>query len=566
MDPWDAKPYAFVSHAHADHFARHESVLCSEVSAALLRHRFHLAPNRLDAVAFHVPLVRDGFRLRLLPAGHIPGSAMLHITRLADNASLLYTGDFKTRRSRTAESVNFLTADTLVMETTFGLPAFEFPNPLEIEADILRFVADGFADGETPVLLGYSLGKAQETLALLTENGIPALLHPAAVAMTRACRDAGVPGLPEPLEFDGHVPSGHVIIAPPSAVRTDLLRGLKSKRTAMLSGWAMQPGAKYRYRVDAMIPFSDHADYPGLLECVQRVRPRRVLTVHGYAAEFAADLRARQIDAWCATGDDQLELPIYRPTVRQPTARGPWHKRVACPLADFSDLCRLMGETGSRVAKTRFLTTYLVGLENDDDLRIAVLWLAGESVSATGGGKRASLLNAATIRHALVSVPGARDERIHEIHHAQKDLARTARLVLQELNLRPDTLDLTETAGFIRSFLEAAGSMDRIHRLAARFATLHPAESETLVKLLAGDLRLGIGIPLVEEAIAAAFNADLTAIRRASHLLDHPGATAVLARHHRLADAQAPAPGNPLNPARAAIPTTGEFPFPPDGT
>ncbi|MEI6178987.1 MAG: hypothetical protein WCS43_18995, partial [Verrucomicrobiota bacterium] len=68
LDPWDAKPYAFVSHAHADHFARHDAVLCSEVSAALLHHRFHLAPNRLEAVAFHVPLVRDGFRLRLLPA------------------------------------------------------------------------------------------------------------------------------------------------------------------------------------------------------------------------------------------------------------------------------------------------------------------------------------------------------------------------------------------------------------------------------------------------------------------------------------------------------------------
>ena len=561
LDPWDAKPYAFVSHAHADHFARHDSVLCSDVTAALLHHRFRLVPNRLDAVAFHVPLVRDGFRLRLLPAGHIPGAAMLHVTRLADNASLLYTGDFKTRRSRTAESVNFLTADTLVMETTFGLPAYEFPNPLEIEADILRFVADGFADGETPVLLGYALGKAQEALALLAENGIPALLHPAAAAMTRACRDAGVPGLPEPLEFEGHAPPGHVVIAPPSAVRTNLLRGLKSKRTAMLSGWAMQPGAKYRYRVDAMIPFSDHADFPGLLECVQRVRPRRVLTVHGYAAEFAAELRARQIDAWCATGDDQLELPIHRPTSRQPAARGPWHKRVACPLADFSDLCRLIGETGSRIAKTRFLTTYLAGLGNDDDLRTAVLWLAGEPVPATGG-RRAALLDAPTLRHALAAIPGARDERIHEIHYAQKDLARTARLVTQELHLQPEILDLTGAAGFIRCFREATGSIDRIHRLAARLATLHPVEGETLVKLLIGDLRLGIGTPLIEEAVAAAFQAELTEIRRLGQLANHPEETAVLARHHRLADAQPPAIENPLDPPRPTLPTTGEFPFP----
>ena len=562
LDPWDAKPHAFVSHAHADHFARHEAVLCSEVSAVLLQHRYKLAPQRLEAVAFHVPLVRDGFRLRLLPAGHIPGSAMLHITRLADNASLLYTGDFKTRRSRTAEAVNFLTAETLVMETTFGLPVYEFPAQLEIEADILRFIADGFADGETPVLLGYSLGKAQEALALLEEHGIPALLHPAAAAMTRACRDAGVPGLPEPLEFDGHAPPGHVVIAPPSAVRTDLLRGLKAKRTAMLSGWALQPGAKYRYRVDAMIPFSDHADFAGLLECVQRVRPRRVLTVHGYAAEFAADLRARQIDAWCATGDDQLELPIHRPAVRQAAARGPWHKRVACPLADFSDLCRLLADTGSRVAKGRFLTTYLAGLADDDALRTAVGWLASQA--ASGKNDRASLLDGTTLRHALAALPGARAERVREIHHAQRDPGRTARLVMQELHLRPEPLDLRETAGFIRGFREAAGSLERIHSLADRLATLHPAEGETLVKLLGGDLRLGIGLALVEEALAAAFGAELAEIRRAAGFPDHPGETAVRARHGRLAEARPPGPVSPLDPGRAVIPTTGEFPFPPE--
>ena len=326
---------------------------------------------------------------------------MLHITRMEDNSSLLYTGDFKTRRSRTAESVSFLAADTLIIETTFGLPSYEFPNAMETETEILRFIDDCFTDGETPVLLGYSLGKAQEALALLEENGIPAVLHPAVAAMTRACRDAGVPGLPEPIEFDGHAPAGHVVIAPPNAVRTAILKGLKSKRTAMLSGWALQPGAKFRYRVDAMIAFSDHADHPGLMECIQRVRPRRVLTVHGFAREFAAELRARKMDAWCAAGGDQLELPIQRPaTHRISPARGAWHKRVLCPLADFTDLCRLVEETGSRVSKTTFLTNYLAGLERDDDLRTAVLWLTGESM-ARPGGKHSPLLNYAVAEVGL---------------------------------------------------------------------------------------------------------------------------------------------------------------------
>jgi DNA ligase-1 len=557
LDPWDAKPRAFVSHAHADHFARHQSLLCSEVTGSLIRRRFRLAENRVESVPFQIPLVCDGFRLRLLPAGHIPGSAMLHVTRISDNSTLLYTGDFKIRRSRTAENVNFLTADTLVMETTFGLPGYEFPNPLEVEAAVLRFVHDGFSDAQTPVLLAYSLGKAQEALALLTEHEIPTLLHPAAAEMTRACRDAGVPGLPEPVEFDGHAPPGHVVIAPPHAVRTNLLKGLTSKRIAMLSGWAMQPGAKFRYGVDAMIPFSDHADHPGLLECIQRVRPRRILTVHGFAGEFAAELRSRQMDAWCAMGGDQLELAIQRPTHRQTASRGPWHKRVVCPLADLSDLCRLVAETGSRIAKARFLASYLAAQASDDDLRAAVLWL-----TPPAGKKVPSKLDPSTLRHALVSIPGARDARYREIHLDQKDIVRTARLFLQELQLQSEALDLTGAAAFISGFTETSGSMERIQRLAARLATLHPTESETLVKLLTGDLRLGLDAQLMEEAVAAAFQAEPDQIDRANRITGNFGETAVLARHRKLAEARSPAPVALQEPLETKAHATAELPFP----
>ncbi|MGL5019397.1 MAG: ATP-dependent DNA ligase [Luteolibacter sp.] len=533
LDPWDAKPRAFVSHAHADHFARHESALCSDMTAALVRKRFHLAENRIEAVSFHVPVVRDGFRLRLLPAGHISGSAMLHVTRIKDNASLLYTGDFKTRRSRTAESVNFLAADTLILETTFGLPHFEFPNPMEIEASILRFVSDAFADGETPILLGYSLGKAQEALALLAENGIPALLHPAVAAMTAACRAAGIETLPEPVEFDGHAPPGHVVIAPPNTIRSKLLRGLKSKRTAMLTGWALQPGSKYRYRVDEVIPLSDHADHPGLLECLKRVRPKRILTVHGFAREFAAELRTKGMDAWCAMGGDQLEFPINQPAPRSGSSGGPRHSRAICALADFGDLCRLVGETSSRVAKTEFLSTYLRGLTADEDLRLAAVWLTGEALPRKAG--RTSLhVGSATIRRALVSLPHVREERYREISLSQNDTARTARLVLQEIHLKPEPLDLPGLAAFFQGLADSPGSLDRIGRLANRLGTLHPVEGETIVKLLTGDLRIGLKEGLVEDAVAAAFKADPAEVRHAHMLTGDIGETALLARRGQL--------------------------------
>ena len=535
LDPWDAKPRAFVSHAHADHFARHESALCSDVTATLVRKRFHLAENRIESVSFHVPIVRDGFRLRLLPAGHISGSAMLHVTRIKDNASLLYTGDFKTRRGRTAESVNFLSADTLIIETTFGLPNFEFPNPMEIEAGILRFIQDAFADGETPVLLGYSLGKAQEALALVTEHGIPALLHPAVAAMTAACREAGFDMLPEPVEFEGHAPPGHVVIAPPNAIRSKLMRGLKAKRTAMLTGWALQPGSKYRYRVDEVIPMSDHADHSGLMECITRVRPKRVLTVHGFAKEFAAELRTRGMDAWCAMGGDQLELSINQAAQRV-GANASRAVRAICALADFGDLCRLVGETSSRVAKIEFLATYLRGLTRDDDLRLAAVWLTGEALPRKSG-RRQLQVGSATIRRALLSLPQVREERYREISLSQNDTARTARLVLQEIHVKPEPLDLPGLAGFFEELVASTGSLDRIGRLATRLATLHPVEGETIVKLLTGDLRIGLKEGLVEDAIAAAFGAEPAEVRHAHMLTGDIGETALLARHEKLAEA-----------------------------
>jgi DNA ligase-1 len=321
LDPRRAVDRAFISHAHSDHVSRSRKVLCSPVTRVLLRHRYKMPDGQIEPVDFHQAVEHRGFRMRLLPAGHIAGSAMLHLTRLSDRATLLYTGDFKLHASRTAETAQLMQADTLVMETTFGKPRFVFPGPLELEARLLGFVRDALDHQCTPVLLGYSLGKAQEAMALMASHGIPTLLHPAAAAMTDACREAGVQGLPSPDLFTGSAAPGQVVIAAPQTIRSRLFQGLIKRRCAMLSGWALEPNAIHRYRVDAAIPLSDHADHPGLLECVRRVAPKRILTVHGYAREFAAELRRTGWQAWSASGGDQLELALDDAPNRLPARR-----------------------------------------------------------------------------------------------------------------------------------------------------------------------------------------------------------------------------------------------------
>jgi DNA ligase-1 len=309
LDPHRKHRWAFVSHGHADHFARHDRIITSKPNAHILRARYNVTPSRLEPLEFQQPFDHKGFTIRLFPAGHIYGSAMIHLTRKSDGATLLYTGDFKARRGLTAEEPVFRQADTLIMETTFGKPQFVFPTITEVSGDILNFVNTALEEGATPVLHAYSLGKAQEALAILTEARIPAILNSATAKMTTACREAGA-GLPEPVLFQGTVPAGSCLICPPNSLHKDKYKGVENPRSAMLSGWALIPGAKYRYRCDAIFPLSDHADFPGLLEAVNRIRPKRILTVHGFTQEFATELRRLNHDAWSIDGDDQLELAL----------------------------------------------------------------------------------------------------------------------------------------------------------------------------------------------------------------------------------------------------------------
>jgi Cft2 family RNA processing exonuclease len=65
----------------------------------------------------------------------------------------------------------------------------------------------------------------------------------------------------------------------------------------MLSGWAIDPRARYRYGVDEMIGLSDHADFGELMEYVARARPKVVYTVHGDST-FSGYLRREGIEAY----------------------------------------------------------------------------------------------------------------------------------------------------------------------------------------------------------------------------------------------------------------------------
>ncbi len=327
LDPHRAKPgYVFVSHAHSDHIAAHPEVILTEPTARLMRHR--LGGKRTEHILrFGEPreFVSNGkpFRLTLLPAGHILGSAMAFIE--ADGESLLYTGDFKLRPNLCAEPCEPRRADYLVMETTFGRPQYAFPPEADVWRDLIAFCRSALAEGGTPVLFAYSLGKSQELLAGLRAAGLPIALHKEAAKLTRIYEHFGQKFPPYEIfpvaadvrrrndETHANPPphgGGYILIAPPQSSRSVLFQQLGKTRTAVVTGWAMDSSCRFRSGTDAAFPLSEHADFPSLIGFVKRVAPKKVFTLHGFAADFARTLRELGFDAQALSEPEQLDLAL----------------------------------------------------------------------------------------------------------------------------------------------------------------------------------------------------------------------------------------------------------------
>ena len=283
----------FVSHAHADHIARHELALATRGTACLYRHRLG-ARHRVKEMAYRVPVEFGSLRLTAYSAGHCLGSAML----LADDGSqsLLYTGDFKLDESATSEPAELPHADILIMESTFGRPQYRLPPRATTVERLLEIVHAALKSGKTPVIHAYPLGKSQEVTRLLTQNGVPVLQHQVIYDVSCIYQECGV-DLGDFALFGSRPLDGHAVVTMPKSSRQFRLPGLAQTVSIAVTGWAADASAKYRLGVDHALPLSDHADYDQLIETVRRVEPREIFCTHG-PAEFADHLRDLGFNAY----------------------------------------------------------------------------------------------------------------------------------------------------------------------------------------------------------------------------------------------------------------------------
>jgi DNA ligase 1 len=530
LDPWDAKRFAFISHAHSDHIAPHEEIIVSERTSRLLQHR--MPGYRTEHVLpFGEKRGVHGLDLMLLPAGHIFGSAQCFL--FADDETLLYTGDFKLRPGKSAERAQWRHADTLIMETTFGLPRYRFPPTEQVIDQIVAFCRETIEAAQVPVLLGYSLGKAQEILCSLDGAGLTPMLHGSVYRMTRIYEHFGQ-SFCNYVRYNANEVAGKVLICPPSTNRSQVLEKIPHRRVAMISGWAVDPNAVYRYGVDAAFALSDHADYDDLIRYVELVQPRRVFTLHGFAAEFASDLRMRGVEAWALSEENQMELDLGGRDIalRCPdgAARRPYHSVRESEFLALANIAETIAATPAKLEKIRLLADYLGGLSSEQ-LPIATLYFTGRAFAQSD--LRTLQIGWAVIFRALQAATNIDDTELHRIASAHGDAGRSAFEIL-DWRTAPQPFSIRESRELFENLHHARGPNAKAKLLQNRLSILSAREGEYVVKILTGDLRIGLREGLVEEAIAKAFDVPLEQVREANMLSGDIGQTALLASRKEL--------------------------------
>ena len=192
--PLNATPNALIiTHGHLDHVGVAPNLMdynpkvymtppTLELSLLLLRDSMNLMPippytkahfrqfefNTIE-VDYEEPFYVEGWEVTLFNAGHIPGSASVHLSR---DVNILYTGDIKLEETRLLEAAytDFPETDILIVESTyFGI---EHPDRKELEKAFIESVVETLDNRGHVIVSAFAIGRTQEILMILERYGI----------------------------------------------------------------------------------------------------------------------------------------------------------------------------------------------------------------------------------------------------------------------------------------------------------------------------------------------------------------------------------------------------------
>ncbi len=284
---------SFISHAHGDHLRK--------ISPKMQN---YLTPETLDIARIRTncenitpiylgKIIRlDEFEILAHNAGHMLGSAQFEIH--VPDFTVVYTGDINCRNMFTTTAAESITCDILVLETTYGVPFYAFPDLTQTATDIVEWALREIKAGKIPVFKVYSRGKAQEIVKIFNAmTKIPVVVEDEVASIANAYIKNGVSlEYLKSTEAEAHelIRSGECVCLSP---KSDLLKNLTNASIAIATGWALGKHFQGANKMRNTFPLSGHADFTQLVEYVKLANPKEVLTVHGFKTEFADYIRRK---------------------------------------------------------------------------------------------------------------------------------------------------------------------------------------------------------------------------------------------------------------------------------
>ena len=203
------------------------------------------------------------------------------------------------------------------------------------------------------------------------------------------------------------------------------------------------------------------------------------------------------------------------------------------PFAELAATAAAVGATRSKNAKRDLLAAYLRGL-SAEDLPAACAFFAGRPLVDPTAKLGMGWVQQGS---ALARASGADDESIRSAYLRHSDFGDAAGDLVPPPGADIPALTVADVAGGFRSISAATSGEERIGLMAGLFERASPEEARFIGRISSRETRIGLREGLLEEAVAAAFDAELAAVRRAHMLTGEIGETAVLARAGRLEEA-----------------------------
>jgi DNA ligase 1 len=200
----------------------------------------------------------------------------------------------------------------------------------------------------------------------------------------------------------------------------------------------------------------------------------------------------------------------------------------------FAELCEQLAATASKLEKRALMAAYLHPLPLPE-AGLAALYLAGVAFPETD--IRDLNVGGALLSRVLAKLSNAGQPEMHAAYLRHGDLGGAAQELLAARKI-PATLLLTDVAEAFAAIAALSKPAARQQIILTLLDQATPLEAKYLIKIILGDMRTGIKVSLVEEAIAAAYTVPIAEVRRARMLNGNLPQVLELAATGRLAEAQ----------------------------